>query len=84
MLQGGRWPEGAQVWTLFSCILEGLGPGRGALGSTQMQRRDPGEAGGDGVGAGWPLEKAGLQSLGEMVGSRAQGRQEWTPWGEEG
>jgi len=41
-----------------------LGLGRDVLGSTQMQWRDPGEAGGDGEGAGWPLKKAELQSLG--------------------
>lgn len=64
MLQGGRWPEGAQVWSHFGCTSECLGPGRGALGSTQMQQRDPGEAGGGGEGSGWLLEKAGLQTLG--------------------
>lgn len=60
MLQVGRWPEGAQVLSFFGCTSEGLGHGRGALSSTQMQQRDLG-----GLGElGRVLEKAKLQSLG--------------------
>lgn len=83
MLQGGRWPEGAQIWSHIGCTSEGLGPGMGVPSSTQMQRREPGEAGIDGEGAEWPLEKTGLQTLGRWR-EGGESRQERTWWGGEG
>lgn len=71
MLQGGRWPEGAQIWSHISCTSEGLGPGMGVPSSTQMQRR---EAGVNGEGAEWPPEKTGLQTLGRWREGGKAGR----------
>ena len=81
MLQGGRWPEGAQVWSCFGCTSEGLGTWEGCAGQHPNAVEGPWGGWGRWGGCWVAAEEGRAAEPGEMVERRGEGRQEQTLWG---